>query len=277
MRNNRERVTMALDMLVAGLAPFVERSLKNAYGDEWYRQARTSFRDDRGRNGDETEIHWDGHSLLTVMWDQWNRAFRNVLGHKERSLVSELREFRNQWAHQLDFDYDDTYRVLDSIERLLRAAAAPLAKRVRREKQELMRAQFTREAKAAYRRSQLRKRTWQDLAIYLVCCAALVTVTLQFFGLGAWVVMGFIFFVFGYLSYQRLQAHPPLIFGPHECGACRRIIYGAECPYCEKALGIEASTFTSAAEWFPEMPDPPAEAVSEPPPRRKPKAAKPVG
>jgi hypothetical protein len=34
------------------------------------------------------------------MWDNWNDVFRNVLGHAERSLVSELRDWRNKWAHQ---------------------------------------------------------------------------------------------------------------------------------------------------------------------------------
>jgi len=233
-RNNRERVTMALDLLIAGMPGFVERQLETVYGDRWVQAARGSFRAERGRNGTtESTIQWDAHSLLTIMWDQWNRAFRTTLGHCERSLVSELREYRNQWAHQAEFNFDDTYRLLDSVERLLKAVDSPLAVRVRREKHDLMRSQFIREAKAAYRKSQIRRRTWQDLAIYFTCGAAIITVILQFFGTEAWVFAGFVVFVFGYLCYQRLYNHPPLVFGPHECGACRRIIYGETCPYCE--------------------------------------------
>ncbi len=234
MSSDRERVTLALDLLVAGLVPYLQKHLKAIYGDDWHRAARGSFRDDRGRNGrtDKT-IRWDAHALLTVMWDQWNRAFRGQLGHADRSLVSELREFRNQWAHQNDFEFDDTYRMLDSVERLLKSAGSPLSKRVHREKQDLLRTQFIREAKNAYRNSQLNRRMMQDLAIYGLCCVAIVTVILQFFGLQSWMVAGFVVFTFSYLAYQRLQSHPPMIFGPHECGACRRIIYGADCPYCD--------------------------------------------
>lgn len=252
MSGERERVTMALDLLVAGLAPYVERALKEVYGEEWRRQFRSSFRDERGRSQHADDpIRWDAQSLLTVMWDQWNRAFRNSLQHAERSLVSELREFRNQWAHQSEFDFDDTYRLLDSVERLLKAVGSPISKRILREKRELMRGKFIREAKLAYRRSQIKKRMWQDLVIYLTCCAAIVTVIIQLFGIQAWAFAGFVFFVFAYLAYQRMQSHPPLMFGPHECGACRRIIYGAECPYCEapkRERSVLTATLREAGE-----------------------------
>ncbi|MFQ5735137.1 MAG: Swt1 family HEPN domain-containing protein [Planctomycetaceae bacterium] len=250
MYNDRERVTAALDLLVAGLAPFVERELEAIYQDRWQREARSSFRDNRGRNGQtDRAIRWDAHSLLTVMWDQWNRAFRNKLCHSDRSLVSELREFRNQWAHQLEFEFDDTYRMLDSVERLMNSVGSPLAKRVLREKRDLMRTKFIREAKAAYQRSQLKKRMWQDLTIYGACCLAIVIVILQLVGVQAWVFVAFVIFVFSYLGYQRVQSHPPMVFGPHECGTCRRIIYGEICPYCagpdRAAVAVHASPPTS--------------------------------
>ena len=41
-----------------------------------------------------------------------------------RKLVSELREVRNSWAHQNPFSLDDTYRALDSVQRLLSAVSA---------------------------------------------------------------------------------------------------------------------------------------------------------
>lgn len=235
MRHNREQATIALDLLIAGVVPFVERQLQAAYGNDWPAQARGSFRDDRGRSGDADEpFRWDAHSLLTVMWDQWNRAFRGVLRHSDRSLVSELREFRNQWAHQNEFDFDDAYRLLDSAERLLKSVGSPLSRKVLREKRELMRNRFISEAKEAYRKSQIKKRMWQDLVIYCICCLAIVTVVVQLLGFHAWVFSAFAIFVFSYLAWQRVQNEPPLMFGPHECGVCRRIIYGTDCPYCER-------------------------------------------
>jgi Swt1-like HEPN len=235
MRNNREQATVALDLIVAGVVPFVERRLQATYGDDWVSQTRASFRDDRGRSGDAGQsLRWDAHSLLTVMWDQWNRAFRGHLGHSDRSLVSELREFRNQWAHQNEFEFDDAYRLLDSAERLLKSVGSPLSRKVLREKRELMRSRFIHEAKEAYRKSQLKKRMWQDLGVYFICCAAIDTVVIQWLGFHAWVFAGFVVFVFSYLGWQRVRSDPPMMFGPHECGACRRIIYGTDCPYCER-------------------------------------------
>jgi nitrogen regulatory protein PII-like uncharacterized protein len=38
--SNRERVGKALDLLIAGLAPFVERELKGVHGDKWEEIAR---------------------------------------------------------------------------------------------------------------------------------------------------------------------------------------------------------------------------------------------
>ena len=265
MYNDRERVTAALDLLVAGLAPFVERELKAIYHQRWEQEARSSFRDNRGRNGrTDQDLRWDAHSLLTVMWDQWNRAFRGKLAHSDRSLVSELREFRNQWAHQLEFDFGDTYRMLDSVERLLKSIGSPLAKRVLRDKRDLMRSEFLREAKQAYQKSQLRKRTWQDLAIYGVCCAAIVAVILQFVGLQAWVFAAFVIFVFSYLGYQRVQSHPPLVFGPHECGACRRIIYGELCPYCARLDGVDAVPRNLSHESAAPTPEPGNDSAAQP-------------
>ena len=41
------------------------------------------------------------------MWNQWNLVFKKTLGQEERTLVSELRDARNRWAHQNPFSADD--------------------------------------------------------------------------------------------------------------------------------------------------------------------------
>jgi hypothetical protein len=70
------------------------------------------------------------------MWDGWEEVFRKTLGRAERSLVSELREWRNRWAHQEPFSSDDAYRVLDSAARLLSTVSAPEAEELERMKHE---------------------------------------------------------------------------------------------------------------------------------------------
>ena len=87
------------------------------------------------------------------MWDQWNSVFYNVLGHAERSLVSELRVSRNKWAHQKAFSTDDLYRALDSIQRLLTSISAEEANEIERQKQEVLRIRFEEQARKETRKA----------------------------------------------------------------------------------------------------------------------------
>jgi Swt1-like HEPN/Protein of unknown function (DUF499) len=119
------------------------------------------------------EEHWDTQALLLVMWDQWNVVFRNVLGQSERTLVSELREVRNKWAHQEPFSTDDAYCALDSIQRLLTSVSAvDQATEVERQKQELLRIRFEEQARKEVRKAAVAPiegqpvgglRSWRDV------------------------------------------------------------------------------------------------------------------
>ena len=91
--------------------------------------------------------------LLKVMWDSWNDIFGRTLGRAERSLVQELRDVRNRWAHQHNFSGDDTYRALDSVHRLLLAVSAPQADEVDKLKTELLRVRFDEQARSEKRKS----------------------------------------------------------------------------------------------------------------------------
>src|SRR5438067_13913521 len=117
-QTNQERVNRAMQLLKEGLAPFVEREMETIYKDDWADHApRAEWKDGA--------MQWDVANLLSTMWDNWQDVFRSTLGHAERSLTSELRERRNKWAHQHIFSTDDTYRCMDSVERLLKAISAP--------------------------------------------------------------------------------------------------------------------------------------------------------
>lgn len=120
---NHERVGKALDLLKTGLGPFAEREFQNIHKGKAKAEIRELVADDR-INTDKPMAQWDVAVLLKLMWDAWNTVFRLTLGHTERSLVSELRDSRNKWAHQEAFTSDNTYRVLDSAARLLTAVSA---------------------------------------------------------------------------------------------------------------------------------------------------------
>src|SRR5438874_7536236 len=141
-QSNHERVGKALEILNTGLKPFVEREILAKYGTRWQYEAVRSLREQHFSD-DGQYVHLDTQGLLLIMWDQWYEVFKNVLGHAERSLVSELRDTRNKWAHQQAFSTDDAYRALDSIQRLLAAVSAgQQASEVERQKQELLRLRF---------------------------------------------------------------------------------------------------------------------------------------
>ena len=149
---NHERVGKGLELLRAGLAPFVERELKQAV------QARDldqySFRqiaDDPTFRRPSSE--WDVALLLRLMWETWNDAFRTILGRTDRSLVSELRDHRNKWAHQQPFATDDAYRALDSAQRLLTSISSPKASEIDVLKQELLRVRFQEQERGERRRT----------------------------------------------------------------------------------------------------------------------------
>src|SRR5262249_54562690 len=97
--NNHERVGKAMELLKQGLGPFVDREFKNQYGDRAAIEALRFVGDDRNLIG-RSVTEWDVAALLKLMWEAWNSVFRRILGSAERSLVSELRDLRNKWAHQ---------------------------------------------------------------------------------------------------------------------------------------------------------------------------------
>jgi predicted AAA+ superfamily ATPase len=140
-------------MLKQGLGPYVDREINQA-------KRRGFDVTSLGRENDRLYMdrpiaEWDAAGLLRAMWDSWNSVFRTTLGHEERTLVSELRSIRDRWAHQQSFSFDDTYRALDSIARLLNAVSAEAqASEVERSREELMRLRYEEQARNSHRRLQ---------------------------------------------------------------------------------------------------------------------------
>ena len=145
-QSNRERVSKGLELMASGLRPFVERELKSRLGASWETTGRESSQ----------KVNWDDpQTLLGAMLDHWNTVFRDSLGQAERSLVSEFKVVRNQWAHHEQFSSNDAVRALDSIERLLNAvSAADKAAEVGQMRMDLMRVIFDEQ-----RRTEMRKKS----------------------------------------------------------------------------------------------------------------------
>lgn len=151
---NYERVTKALNLLRDGLRPFVERELKSQYQQKWFEEIKESLSPQQlSFAGTQSDPFGDVAVVLAVMWDKWHLVFKKVLGPAERTLVSELRDVRNRWAHQNPFSSNDTLRALDSAARLLVAVSAPEADEVEKMRMELMRVVFDEQVRSEKRRS----------------------------------------------------------------------------------------------------------------------------
>ena len=148
---NHERVGKAMELLRAGLGPFVEREIKNTH--DTTNPARETFRYLNDRKLASQPIRkWDAHAILKLMTKSWNPVFSRVLGRAERNYISEVWDARNRWAHQANFSTDDAHRVLDSTYRLLTSVSAKEAAEAEKMKSELLRLRFNEQSRQVRRR-----------------------------------------------------------------------------------------------------------------------------
>lgn len=259
MPSSHERIGVALDLLTQGIFPYFEREMQFVFHDAWQDVARTSLRTERNPYAvDPPPIHWDAHAILSVMWDQWNAVFRQHLSLTERSLVGELREFRNKWAHQTPFTEDDAYRVFDSVQRLLLAVDANgAALDVDSHKWDILREKLGKRLNQEIAQSQVSRTRIMDVALYTACALSICAASVTLFGernfSGTMIFSSFVTFAFGYFIYQRLTRVVP-IFGVHECPKCRKVIYTEVCPYCDPAVRSSSSVLrTGSSLKLPEL------------------------
>ena len=136
--SNRDRVGKALELAGAALGVYVDRRMtkRSPQGGHW-------------KQGYDTNVESDISALVGVIFDHWNDVFKDELRSTGRNLVGETRDWRNKWAHNVPISSKDTYRALDTLERLLELIDAPQAGDVGRSKAELQRTTYEAEARAA--------------------------------------------------------------------------------------------------------------------------------
>jgi predicted AAA+ superfamily ATPase len=149
---NQDRITKGLNLLRAGLAPYIDREFTNYFKNDWDEAVERYLPDDRNINRKAIE-EWEIQPLMRLMWEAWNDVFKRTLGFAERSLLSELRDIRNNWAHQKSFTSDDTDRALDTMSRMLSAISAPQADELNKMKLELRRLVYDEQVRSEKRKS----------------------------------------------------------------------------------------------------------------------------
>src|SRR4051794_1265634 len=126
----RAQIAVAFEILAEGLAPFVDARMHGAYPDEdWILMAASRL----GKRRDVIVSLSDPHFQLEVINRWWGPAFSPPLSETDRATVTELRTFRNYWAHPDEdhpFDLETALAALQSAEDLLRAIRSPEAERM---------------------------------------------------------------------------------------------------------------------------------------------------
>ncbi|PZE61234.1 DNA helicase [Curtobacterium sp. MCPF17_001] len=122
LMNNADHVAAGLRTLGTGLRPIVASTLEPRLrpGVSWTEILAVKDREKGG--GERRYDKADLQVLLRIVTEtlpRLGRPFDALLDRNGSRLAGELREIRNRWAHNAEFDDADTYRALDSVYRLL--------------------------------------------------------------------------------------------------------------------------------------------------------------
>ena len=126
MPNNNELVGKALGFVRDGLSPYVDRETISAINAHRVEESDLKSFMVKEQLLNTRQSDWDASALLKLITHQafWHKIFRRTLGREHRRYASELRDWRNKWAHQKPFSDDDVVRALDTAVRLLSAVSA---------------------------------------------------------------------------------------------------------------------------------------------------------
>lgn len=141
-KSTRQHVFEGMELLPAALIPFVEKRLESSLKGHW--QIEVVQRVQGLKPNSTGDVGWDQQGLLKTMMAFWKEAFASVLGHPERSYVSELLDVRNKLSHNETFTYDDAERALDTMRRLMESiSAGEVAEQLSKMRDTILRTKFT--------------------------------------------------------------------------------------------------------------------------------------
>jgi predicted AAA+ superfamily ATPase len=120
----RDRVGRGFELLAEGLADTVDEVMTQAFRSAGWNDLWAA-RDAQKHGTSPQIISKDDPAVMLRAITDFGREFKDVLSRTHQAFASELRQTRNDWAHNKAFTSNDTARALDTIERLLLAVNAP--------------------------------------------------------------------------------------------------------------------------------------------------------
>lgn len=132
--SNRDRINKMFETLAVSLDDYIQRAVEPVMpkSADWPKlvAAQDHSKGIKGKSYDARDpqvqlrmLTEKGTAKLKKGW----YPFDDALGFTGVNFASELREVRNDWAHNKSFSDDDTYRALDTGERLAALIGAPEA------------------------------------------------------------------------------------------------------------------------------------------------------
>lgn len=154
--SNREYVGRALEILAGALDPFIARVVAPHLPDgvtDWARLVEA--KDAEAGKSIGTYERTDPQVQFRIITERMGALgflFNNALSRTEQNYAGELRQVRNDWAHNKSFTADQASRALQTIELLLRPTGAVReADEVRTMRREIERVEFEKETRRSTR------------------------------------------------------------------------------------------------------------------------------
>lgn len=153
--NNRERVGKGFEVLSEGLYNLIDEVMTRAFeSPNWNLKWAEKDAAKSGGSPKTYEKHDPQIQLRAIT--EYGYNFKDELSRAEQGFAAELRLARNQWAHNESFSSDDASRVLDTIERLLKATnAVDFAEDVRKLRVDLQRTVFEEQNRQSVRKTSM--------------------------------------------------------------------------------------------------------------------------
>ena len=131
--SNRDRVGRMFELLAPPLDEFIARSVAPELAVDTSWTTLVALKDKKKGAGSKDYHELDPQVQLRMLTEnipssvkQGWYPFDDAIGRVGQGYSKELREARNDWAHNKSFTDDDAYRCLDTAERMLASIGAPL-------------------------------------------------------------------------------------------------------------------------------------------------------
>ena len=117
---NKQRIGDVLDLVVAGLGPWLDQRMAAKYGPDWQTVVAQTINDGR----DMIQSMDDPAFVFRVFDKMWIPMLKDQLTYEDRRCVSSLWDTRKQWAHGGKFTDEQAERALSDAEHVLRAVGS---------------------------------------------------------------------------------------------------------------------------------------------------------